>query len=88
MQAHRAKFNGATGNGRTSVTPLTLNNRRIENRLGGNRVVTTIAPSQHFGRSFNTNHVTRLWQKLNGVVTKRFRAGHRLVGLLLTDPPF
>jgi hypothetical protein len=45
MQAHRAKFNGATGNGRTSVTPLTLNNRRIENRLGGNRVVTTIASS-------------------------------------------
>jgi len=30
MQAHRAKFNGATGNGRTSVAPLTVNNCRMK----------------------------------------------------------
>jgi hypothetical protein len=51
MRVHRAKFNGATGNGRTSVTPLTVNNcqqlsdrknYRMENRSGSNRVVNRI----------------------------------------------
>jgi hypothetical protein len=52
MQAHRmAKFNGATGNVRTSVTPLIVNNCRMENRSAGNRVVTKIRSSQNFNRA-------------------------------------
>jgi hypothetical protein len=46
MQVHRlAKFNEATGNIRTSVTPLIVSNCRMENRSGGNRVVTKVVSS-------------------------------------------
>ena len=45
------KINGAIGNVRTSVTPLIVNNCRMENRSGGNRVVTKITSSQNLNRA-------------------------------------
>jgi hypothetical protein len=45
------KINGAIGNVRTIVTPQIVNNCRMENRSGANRVVTKITSSQNFNRA-------------------------------------